>query len=56
MPHAGGTFTFAVAAKRPSYDGHREHTFSQKKTFPATWTTGGSGGGVWPSGFRAGGR
>jgi peptide/nickel transport system substrate-binding protein len=26
-PRSGGTLTFAVAAKPPSYDGHREYTF-----------------------------
>ena len=27
VPRPGGTLTFAVAAKPPSYDGHREYTF-----------------------------
>jgi peptide/nickel transport system substrate-binding protein len=27
-PRSGGTLTFAVAAKPPSYDGHRETTFA----------------------------
>ena len=27
IPRSGGTLTFAVAAKPPSYDGHREYTF-----------------------------